>query len=69
MVIGEALSQALRIDPALATKVSNISRIIGFRNQLIHGYPDILHETVWGVLHGSLPTLRAEVDRLLETTH
>ncbi len=40
-VIGEALNQALRSEPSLAVKVSHSSRIIGFRNQLIHGYASI----------------------------
>jgi len=36
-IIGEALNQALRYDPALSAKISSTPRIIAFRNQLITG--------------------------------
>jgi len=65
-VIGEALNQALRVDPQLSEQISDTARIIAFRNRLIHGYADISDETVWGVIETNLPALRGEVDRLLE---
>ncbi|MGH9784438.1 MAG: HepT-like ribonuclease domain-containing protein [Terriglobia bacterium] len=65
-VIGEALSQALRIEPNLALRISDTQRIIAFRNRLIHGYASVSDELVWGVLEGSLPTLRREVKVLLD---
>jgi uncharacterized protein with HEPN domain len=37
-VIGEALAQLARIDEATAKQVTDQAKIIGFRNQLIHGY-------------------------------
>jgi uncharacterized protein with HEPN domain len=64
-VIGEALSQALRCDPKLGTRISNTARIIAFRNRLIHGYASISNEVVWGVLEANLPTLTREADALL----
>jgi uncharacterized protein with HEPN domain len=64
-IIGESRSQALRLEPSLAHEMTDTGRIIAFRNQLIHGYPNVVHETVWGILQGKLPTLRMEVDRLL----
>lgn len=65
-IIGEALNQALRYDPALAASISNTSRIISFRNQLIHRYAVVSDEVVWGVIETNLPVLTREVNQLLE---
>ena len=67
-IIGEALNQALRSDPSLTEKISHSARIIGFRNQLIHGYASISDEVVWGVLEMYLPVLHQEVSVLLNNT-
>jgi uncharacterized protein with HEPN domain len=40
-IIGEALNQMLRRDPALTPRISDHQWIIAFRNRLIHGYADI----------------------------
>lgn len=64
-IIGEALSQALRVGPGLAGRLSSTGRIVAFRNRLIHGYSSISNEVVWGILESNLPTLRREVDALL----
>jgi uncharacterized protein with HEPN domain len=67
-IIGEALNQALRLDPGLATRISDTGRIIAFRNRLIHAYASIADGVVWGVLETNLPTLRQEVEVLLRET-
>ena len=36
-IIGEALSQLAKTDPDLAARISDVRRIIDFRNVLIHG--------------------------------
>jgi uncharacterized protein with HEPN domain len=64
-IIGEALSQALRLDPGLAVQIRDTGRIIAFRNRLIHAYASIADEVVWGVLETNLPTLQREVEALL----
>jgi uncharacterized protein with HEPN domain len=64
-IIGEALNQMFRRDVSLAVRISDHQRIIAFRNRLIHGYADIDHEVVWGILEANLPTLRQEVEALL----
>jgi uncharacterized protein with HEPN domain len=64
-IIGEALNQLFKQDPSLALRITDHRRIIAFRNRLIHGYADIDHEVVWGVLEANLPTLRREIDVLL----
>jgi len=44
-IIGEALNQALRIDPNLKSRISNTEKIISLRNRLIHAYFAISNET------------------------
>jgi uncharacterized protein with HEPN domain len=39
---------------------------VAFRNQLIHGYALVDHDTVWGVIQQSLPALRQSVEALLQ---
>lgn len=65
-VIGEALNQALRLEPGLSGRVSDTHRIIAFRNRLIHGYASVSDQVVWGVLEANLATLRREVQALLD---
>ena len=65
-ITGEALNQALRLYPDLTNRVSDCRRIVSFRNRLIHGYAFVSDEVVWGVLETNLPTLRREVQSLLD---
>jgi uncharacterized protein with HEPN domain len=65
-IIGEALTRAIRLDPDLADQITDTSRIIAFRNRLVHGYASIAHQVVWGVLEANLPTLRREVEAMLK---
>jgi uncharacterized protein with HEPN domain len=64
-IVGEALAQLARTDPATASKISEYQRIIAFRNILIHGYAEIDHRIVWNVLELKLPVLRHEAEALL----
>lgn len=63
-IVGEAVFQALRIDPSLEHGISDARRIVNFRHVMVHDYATVDHSTVWGVVHRRLPTLRAEVDAL-----
>ncbi|MDQ7844554.1 MAG: DUF86 domain-containing protein [Armatimonadota bacterium] len=64
-IIGEALRQALRLDPKLAERITDADRIIAFRNRLIHGYATVSSDVVWGVIEANLPRLKQEVAALL----
>ena len=64
-IIGEALRRLLRDDPATAARIGQLSRIVSFRNRIIHGYDTIDDATVWGVVDRHLPQLLAEVETLL----
>jgi len=65
-IIGEALAQLVRLDEALASRISEYRRIIAFRNILIHGYAEVDHRIVWDIVESKLPRLRREVAALLE---
>jgi len=63
-IIGEALSRLRQVDEATAAKISELPRIVGFRNRIIHGYDAIDDATVWGIAIDHLPKLLAEVESL-----
>ncbi len=65
-IIGEALSQLRKIEPVVADRIPEVSRIIAFRNILIHGYAVVDQTRVWAIAHEFLPTLRKAVNDLLE---
>lgn len=65
-IIGEALNQLARIDPAAASTIPDFQRIVGFRNVLIHGYATVDDRLVWGVIEANLQPLRATLARFLD---
>lgn len=67
-VIGEALSQLHKIDAPIAEQVREWNRIIGFRNQLVHGYGVIKHGITWDIIENKLPVLIDDLNRLLTIT-
>lgn len=64
-IIGEAFNRLRRVDPDTATMIAELPRIIAFRNVLIHGYAEVDHLLVWGVVEGKLAALRATIENLL----
>ncbi len=67
-IIGEALNQLLKREPQWSSRISDCARIIAFRNYLIHGYSDIDHEVVWGILESNLPRLFREITELFDNS-
>ena len=49
----------------MAARVPHLAQVVAFRNQLIHGYALVDHDTVWGVIQHSVPALRSAVEGLL----
>ena len=64
-IVGEALNQLAKLDAGIAARITGYRRIIAFRNILIHGYAEVDHRIVWGVVEAKLPKLREEVALLL----
>lgn len=65
-IIGEALNQLAKLDAATADRISDLPKIVAFRNQLIHGYASVNISTVWTVVQTALPLLLVETSALLE---
>jgi uncharacterized protein with HEPN domain len=65
MIIGEALGQAAKITPELASRIPDLRRVVGFRNILVHGYAQVQHATVWRAICGNLPELCHALDAVL----
>ena len=65
-IIGEALAQLAKLDRIVAERISEHSRVIAFRNILIHGYADVDDLLVWDIVQTKLPVLRREVEVLLK---
>jgi uncharacterized protein with HEPN domain len=64
-IIGEATAQLARHDEATAGRITDSSRIVAFRNVLVHGYTFIDSRLVWQAVSEDLPTLLREVEALL----
>src|SRR5258707_6403804 len=47
IVVGEALRQALHEDGKVTTAITGTSKIVGFRNVLVHNYNRINVDEVW----------------------
>jgi uncharacterized protein with HEPN domain len=68
ITIGEALGRAVDADPDLMSRISDVRLIISLWNQLVHNYPQILLERIWGIVQDDLPKLLREVRILLNET-
>ena len=64
-IAGEALAQLRVRDEATAERISEAGRIIGFRNQVVHGYGKINDAITWRIIQDKLPILRRELATLL----
>ena len=64
-IIGEALNQLSKQAPEVAARITDLPKIVAFRNQLMHNYVSVDHATVWGVANTALPKLMADVNALL----
>ena len=62
-IIGEAINRLLKEDTDL--QISDARRIVGLRNQIIHGYDSISDENIWGIIINYLPNLKTEIDKLI----
>lgn len=64
-IVGEALNKLAKVDPATASDVIELPRIVGFRNVLVHGYATVDNHLVWRIIEDQLPALLDRLDALL----
>lgn len=62
--LGEAVKQAIAIEPALQDRIPEAARIIAFRNRLAHGYHSVKHEIVWEIINTDLPEVHTRLKML-----
>jgi uncharacterized protein with HEPN domain len=62
-IIGEALNRILKENPDI--EIGNARRIVGLRNQIIHGYDSISDQNIWSIVDVHLPVLKNEVNKLI----
>ena len=63
-IIGEAMNRILKIDKNIP--IQNSKEIIDTRNKISHGYDQVNHAIIWGIVIKHLPVLKSEVEKLLE---
>jgi uncharacterized protein with HEPN domain len=63
-IIGEAANQILKSFPEAAGAISDLPKIVAFRNRLIHGYAEISDTVVWAIASDDVPRLVSEVKAL-----
>ena len=66
LVIGEALVRLRDEFPEILKSISDHSKIIGFRNVLVHGYDVIDDITVWSAVSEGIPKLLSEVQLIID---
>lgn len=62
-IIGEAMSRILKEDATI--QIESAKRIVGLRNQIIHGYDSVSDENIWGIIINYLPKLKKEIIDLI----
>jgi uncharacterized protein with HEPN domain len=67
LIVGEALNSLRRVDPVTAARIPDLSRIVGLRNVLAHGYAVVDDAVVWRAASSRAPELRAAVAALLDS--
>ncbi len=61
----QVVCQGVKADPAVAARISQLRRVVDFRNRLIHGYDSIDDAVTWGIVEKYLPQLVEEVAQLM----
>ncbi len=64
-IAAEALNQLSKSHPSVASRVSNLRSIIGFRNVLAHEYAGVSNRIVWDLAQNSAPELLNEIEKLI----
>ena len=64
-IIGEAMAKILETHPEI--KITDARKIVDTRNYMIHGYDSLSPEIMWGIVIKKIPTLKREIENLLQT--
>jgi uncharacterized protein with HEPN domain len=64
-IIGEALNQAMRLEPSLRDHIAKFRPFVAFRNVITHQYATVQHDIVWTTAERDVAPLLAVLDGLL----
>jgi len=65
-ILGEAFKRIDAADPSFRAHFSEMGKIIGMRNRLIHGYDVVSDETVWATVQEKIPALMEKLAEWLD---
>ena len=65
-IVGEALKLASQEKEDLELDISDLWKIIGLRNRIIHGYDTVDDEMMWDIAQLKLPALAQRLRELLD---
>ena len=69
IIIGEALAALNRTSQEVFGSITRARRIVDFRNQLTHQYPNVDDAIVWAIIERDVPVLRSECTLHLSQIH
>ena len=69
IIIGEALAVLNRTSQEIFGSITRARRIVDFRNQLTHQYPNVDDAIVWAIIKRDVPVLRSECGFHLSQMH
>lgn len=64
-IVGEALRQAERTDPAVAGRIPQLREIVATRNRITHGYDSVSFPLLWDIVQDEIGPLLLALDALL----
>jgi len=66
-IVGEALGQLRKGDPATAASIPDLPQAVALRNVLVHAYATVNDKLVWGVVEQHLTPLCERLRMLLNS--
>ncbi len=64
-IIGEALNKFSKLEPEQAARISELKKIVSFRNILTHAYHRVSPELVYNYANDALPALKSVIKSLI----
>ena len=58
------MNRILQVTPDFP--IENARRIVGLRNQIIHGYDSLSDENIWAIIINHIPKLQLEINSLID---
>ncbi len=66
MVVGEALTVAVREEPELEERLPDSRSAIGLRNRIVHGYDSVDDRVIWNIIQKHVPRIQSQIEAILE---